>query len=494
MTNILLHSGILNVTLWAIVAALVVLLFTRRTNNHSVPDLSRSRSFLAVLILGALATLAFALYKGHVLPKDIMQDIVSAQELLAGRSLYPNEKEMSQRIQETLDREPEPFSPSHWWPALRQKEIEAREEARTLPWVQAHPPFMTLFFAPFVACLNVGATYAAISLLSLGALFFTLALLRAGLKLELSRSQTLGLAALVLGWAPIANVLRTGQMGLVLGALMVVAWVCLKRGRPIVAGIAIAVATCLKLYPGLLLVYLFVRHRRAFAASMVTMAVILTGTGLIAGFDAFREHYETARGVVEQYAGYGNNLSLLGVVTRCIGERIHNLAVARGIFLCLALVLVGGASWLVFDRSSGNNTGEKDLDLEFALFVSLMPLLSPITWDHYLVVLLLPLAVVGRQALRSRSWRKAAGFLALVVILTIPDTTFIWLSPIASHQLGLFWDALLQTLRPSVLVALSVSLAWLIRHEQTNTSPAIKDAHLGDSVNVNKGEPAGAVL
>src|SRR5262249_46812217 len=157
---------------------LLVCLFSRGRARGvpSIPDPSRSGLFVVVLCLGAMATLSFALYKGLVLPKDIMQDIVSAQETIAGRSLYP--EDMSKKIQDRLDSEPEPLSPSRWWPALREKEIEARQEARTLHWVQAHPPFMTLFFAVFVMYLNVAETYALISLLSLVALFLTLTLLR----------------------------------------------------------------------------------------------------------------------------------------------------------------------------------------------------------------------------------------------------------------------------------------------------------------------------
>ena len=41
------------------------------------------------------------------------------------------------------------------------------------------------------------------------------------------------------------------------------------------------------------------------------------------------------------------------------------------------------------------------LDLEYSLFIALIPLLSPIAWDHYLVFLLLPHAASATHATNS---------------------------------------------------------------------------------------------
>lgn len=469
MINLLLHSGLLNATFWAAVLGLALVLLARRRGpvSASTPDLSRWTLVIAILGIGALAADLFGMYKGYVLPLDIMQDIVSAQELLEGRSLYP--PDMSKRIQESLDREPEPFSLSRWWPALREKELEAREEARTLHWVQAHPPFMTVFFTPFVMCLGVTGTIAALSLLSLIALFWSFTMLQRGLELSLSRRQSIMLVLAVLGWAPVANVLRTGQTGLLLTGLIIGGWSSLRRGRSTLAGVAIGVATCLKLFPALLLGYLLLRHRRAFLSAALTIAVLLTATGIIAGWDAYREHFATGHGVVEDYAARNNNLSLLGVVTRAVGSSTGNLADAQAIFLAGAMLLIAAAAWLVFRSAGKAGLTREQMDLEYSLFVALMPLLSPITWDHYLVILLLPLAVLGRRTLLSSSNGARIAWLSLVVILAIPETTFYWMSPLVKDHLGVICDSILfQSLRTAAMLGTCVWLGTLIHVVQNS--------------------------
>jgi hypothetical protein len=470
MINVLLHSGLLNATFWAAVLAFVLLLVSRRRGQKTACALDLSRSTLLIVILGfgAVAADGFGLYKGYVLPLDIMQDIVSARECLEGRSLYP--ADMSKRIQECLDREPAPLSLMFWSPALYEKEIEARREARNLHWVQAHPPFMTLFFTPFVMCLGVSGTYAAISLLSLVTLGWSLVLLQRGLELNLSRRQSLALALAILGWAPVANVLRTGQTGLLLGGLIIGGWYSLRRGRPVLAGVAIGVATCLKLFPGLLLVYLLLRHRRAFLSAALTTVGLLAFTGAVAGWEVYREYLETGRGVVAEYASFTNNLSLLGSLARTLGE----VELGRAIFLTLAFVIVAGLAYLMSSRITRAKQTHESLDLEYALCVMLMPLLSPITWDHYLVVLLLPLAVLGRRALAENAHGAMAAWLTILVILAIPDTTYFWLSPIVEEHFGPFWNStVLQSLRTIAMAASCLWLACLIRTGQKSVGQRV---------------------
>jgi hypothetical protein len=476
MITVLIDSGFLNATLWAALLVLGLSLWVRGRQSGAIPDPSRSLVFVVALGIGSGAYAAFGLYKGHVLPLDIMQDIVSAQEFLAGRSLYPAQEKMSAQIQATLDNEPEPLSLSHWWPALREKEIAAREEARQLPWVQAHPPFMSLFFVPFVKCFGVTGTYFAISLLSLGALLVTLVLLRRGLDITLSPWQQAALFLVVLGWAPIVGVLRTGQLGLLLCALIVGAWYCLRCRRPILAGMAIGLATCLKLYPGLLLVYLLFRQHRAFVSAVGTIVVLLGYTGMAVGWDVFREHFVTAQQVVTDYAWYPNNLSLLGVLVRSIGTSAEQLEIARGIFVGVGLLIVGGLGWALLRGKTGQSSSSLQLDVEYSLVIALIPLLSPITWDHYLVILLLPLAVLGRQVLQRRSG-YLTGFMSLIVLLAIPDTTFTWLS----QSLGSLWaNVLLQLMRPVVLAVLCLWLIRLIRAEDQSKVASSSD-ELGPS-------------
>src|SRR5438105_4091287 len=100
MLRFLLNSGLLSVTLWAAVLTfLVVLVSGLRSRaapplsvrpNTPLPGFLTTSLFLGFLAAGMFFNLGYGLYKGYVAPRDLMQDIVSAQEFVAGRSLFPD--------------------------------------------------------------------------------------------------------------------------------------------------------------------------------------------------------------------------------------------------------------------------------------------------------------------------------------------------------------------------------------------------------------------
>src|SRR5262249_1107210 len=65
----------------------------------------------------------------------------------------------------------------------------------------------------------------------------------------------------------------------------------------------------------------------------------------------------------------------------------------------------------------------EDHDLTFALTVTAMLLLSPISWDHYLLLFLTPFAIWWTRVAGSDSLRPA--FLGLVFAWTL-DPTLLW--------------------------------------------------------------------
>src|SRR5262249_13115117 len=440
MLNFLMHSGLMNGTLWAVVLTFLAVLVSRlRTHAGSqqqaiVPGFLTTPLFLGFLAAGTCLNLGYGLYKAYRSPRDGMQDIVSAQEFLAGRSLYPDR--MNELMRQACEKEPRP-SLFRWSATLEAREIESRERTFREHWVQAHPPLMTLFVTPFVAGGGILGAQLAVLLLSLAGLGLSLALIGRGLGWNLSRRYWLIIVLGLLGAEPIVNTLRAGQSGLLLGTLMVVGWYALRRGRPVLAGVVIALATALKMYPSLLLVYLLLRHRRAFVSAVVTLLVVVVLIGTLTGWATFAEDAATTRGVVAEYEQFPNNLSLLGLAARTLGTPGEASGKARAFFYGLALAAVAAAAWASRPRSQDREEGIA-LDAEFSLFVALMPLLSPISWVHYLSILLLPLAVVGSRALTPGAPRSATlGFLGILVILCVPDTGFTW--PLQDLERGTLW-------------------------------------------------------
>ena len=126
----------------------------------------------------------------------------------------------------------------------------------------------------------------------------------------------------------------------------------------------------------------------------------------------FAEYSKTVEFVTRTYQGYDSNYSLLGAVVAFLGAVGAPESLARPIFIAMAAAMVL-ATVALGARSRGS-------DAFYASLVCLMPLLSPISWQHYWVVLLLPVFLLGREACRE-GWRALAVFCLLCALLSIPE-------------------------------------------------------------------------
>lgn len=363
---------------------------------------------VAFLVCGGVVMSGIALYMNYVAPWDIMQDVVSAQQLLRGESAYP--ADMKALMRASLQAEPPRLSLGKWIPQLKQKE---QWETGGFLDRQAHPPHLVFLALPFVALFGVHAAVLSIDILSLAALCLILFLAQRELKVALPTRLKVAFFFVFFGWWPVVNLLRQGQSGLLVAAPLVVAWVCLRRGEQAVAGIAVAIGTCLKLYPGLLLVYLMLRYRRALAAATASLLALGALPLIWTPRWIYAEYFRVAGTVVRWYGGHPLNISLLGVL------RKSGLALDTPLFVALAVGIVGGVTWLVL-RTPWPAVGTT-FDFEYATFMILMLLLSPIAWDHYLVILILPIILLGERVWNhGKSLRDLGAFIMLVVTFSIP--------------------------------------------------------------------------
>jgi hypothetical protein len=489
MLSFAIRNGLFNGTLWAgvIFAALLAAARSRGRDHSAGAALQRVQSFatsplfIALFALATFLNLGLALYKGSVAPRDIMQDITSAQEFLRGRSLYP--PNMGELMRTDFANEPPPISFERWassFPAredesersslersvlsLAERERQERADIVESDWKQAHPPLMSLAVAPLVATLGVFGAYYTVVGLSATALFVTLWLMERGLSLRLTWRQKTALALAAFGWVPVIDVFRVGQSGLLLGALMVGAWYLLRQRRPIAAGVLIGIATGLKIYPGLLLVYLALRERRALVAALLTLLGLTGLVAVLCGVDCFREWSDTVRYVVSEYRAYPDNISLLGLISRTINALHWTELPAREIGTGVSLVFVAGLTTLLLCRSAGGREAASVRDLEFALFLVLMVLLSPVAWEHYVVVVLFSLAVLGMRTLTwFVNWRRTGAFTLITLLLCVPGTLFVTTSQRLEASVGpLAANLLILGVRTYVLFAVAVWLAALI--------------------------------
>lgn len=416
----LLFELFIAVSFWVAAAALAVAsVRDGKIARSTIRDLLHHRGVLALLLLCGALPILLALDISYAAPRDIMQDIVSADEMWHGRSLYPFP--MTPQIHAMLEAQPVGWSLGSLIPPLRAQEVRAYELAVSQHWVQAHPPFMSLAIAVPERVLGARLTILLMNLLSLGAIPVIVWMTFQGLGIGASTFKPIAIVAVLLCWSPVHNLLRLGQSGLLLALLITAGWYFLKRDRENWAGVAFGLATALKLYPGLLFLYLLFRSRRALAVALATTAVSFGAIGAIAGWNVFAEYAKTVTFVTDTYQSYDSNYSLLAALLT--GAKAVSLPAhwARVVIVPLAVALILPVFLTIaFQR---RDDPARD-DLCFATLVSLMPLLSPISWQHYWVVLILPLIAAGKWVARRSDSRALIAFCGLCCLLSIPEPVY----------------------------------------------------------------------
>ncbi len=288
-------------------------------------------------------------------------------------------------------------------------------------------------------------------------------------------------AALLVNFGPIAISLQRGQVTLVLLALMVEAFWCYRRGSSVWCGVWIALATALKVYPGLLILPLLMRRDGrglvGFGAGLFLflwlVPVLVMGSD--AGMTATREWvggilipFFTDAGYAErkvfsefnQFAA--NNQSLFGVGARwlCGGSLPEHepfalsvadlpTAAARAFSAIVSLALVAVMAVVALQKRPRNGIGEA---IVWALPMAAANLISHVGWHHYFVTSSVLYALAITAILRTKPGRSRGG----IVISLGGSVVSNWLhlAFLICRQIGfLMWGTLL-------LWAVLARMAW----------------------------------
>jgi alpha-1,2-mannosyltransferase len=219
----------------------------------------------------------------------------------------------------------------------------------------------------------------------------------------------------VLGWQPVLAAVRDGQVSVLIGVLMIAGWAGMRERAGGGSGVAIGIAAALKLYPALLLALLALRRRAALVAALITMVASATIVSLIAGAQAWADFARAAAIIAASFAGEPHNLA---VVARLAGVTPSGWLLAAYVATSVVMLLATIAVVLRRERSRAQC---HTTDLEFALFISLAFLLSPVAWHHYVFMLAQPLAVALAAAITSRGRLAIGAWAAAVLLLSVPD-------------------------------------------------------------------------
>jgi hypothetical protein len=290
--------------------------------------------------------------------------------------------------------------------------------------LNAHPPSAVLLGVPFAA-FDFEDAFTLWNMLSFVYLAVSAALIFEHLGLAFSPWDLPLALGLLLLCNPFWHQMVHGQLNLLLLLLLTGAWVADRQGQPNWAGALVGVATAIKLYPGFLFVYFLLRRDgRAIRAGVVTLLATTALTALVLGPECYHSYFLDVLPWTSLRRADWHNLSLSGVwcklfeaplnlpPVQLVPLRVSPTTTMLGIIgTCLVFT---GVLATVIPRL----TARKDTDLAFSLTLIAMLLVSPITWDHYLLVLALPLAVLWLRT--GGRWMRRLVLLLLAALLWFP--------------------------------------------------------------------------
>jgi len=290
-----------------------------------------------------------------------------------------------------------------------------------------YTPFTALLLAPFA---GPDATLAAVAD-GVSVANHLLALVGCGLiLLVLARGRPLrpGLVAIfvlhALLFYPLASALHLTQAGVwIFFALAVSVW-ALDAGRPLIAGIALALGASIK--PHLVVVPILIAFvpgmpRRLLAGAGVGLAATAALSLAYAGWDNCRAYlFDTLPSLSAGYS-YFRNQGLNGLLLRVFTDQdpaefnlarpvpwIRAASMLWGLVLLAATVIAcrRGAKRAPDDAEGGL--------LRYAAVLAAAVLASPVCWIHHLILLAIPIAIAARALLRDRT--LAAGPLPMLLL------------------------------------------------------------------------------
>jgi hypothetical protein len=319
---------------------------------------------------------------------DFSQEWASARNLLNGRPVYTDQEKA---LADYLGFHRDPNDPAD----------------RFFLKVNAHPPTSVLLAVP-LAWLDYPDAFLIWNLFSVALFGLSLWLVARELQLQPTLWWLLMLCALVLVCNPFRQQVNQAQLNMVLLALIVGAWACDRQERPGWAGVLVGMATAVKLFPGFLLVYFLLRGRwKAVFAGAASFAVCTALTVLVVGVGTYEDYYREVLPQVVNFRDWWINASLPGLFSKLFDGRSGHVIplwhqpelVTIGSAVC-AVGLVG----VLFAAIRGSRTREEQ-DLTFGLALVTMLLVAPITWDHYYLLLLVPLALLWIRLRRLGGWQ-----------------------------------------------------------------------------------------
>jgi hypothetical protein len=261
-------------------------------------------------------------------------------------------------------------------------------------------------------------------LLELGCLAVSVVLFLRILGIAPKPWHALAITFLLIGWWPVALELRWAQVSMFLLAMFLGAWLQLRRGKDISAGLLLGGLGFLKLAGWPIILWLiFMRRWRAVWAAVLFLAAGHLLAMQVYGWKVILDYYlKVGPQVTAFYSGWEVNFSAWTVGRRLFaqsGEVFQSIPLWNSPML--AAITTVAVPVLILITAVRAALRAKRLDTSFALLMAVGILLNPVTWQHYLIMAA-PAFVLLVIRLRQLGWPRAmtVSTAALLMAVSVP--------------------------------------------------------------------------
>jgi hypothetical protein len=294
----------------------------------------------------------------------------------------------------------------------------------------AHPPTSVLLALPLARFDYPDAVLGWNIITVIAFLVATIIVVR---ELSVSPRQLLPVLALLAFCHPLYGNIYQSQLTLPLTFLVTATWALERSNWPRAAGLLLGIAGSIKLFPAYLAVYYIARRQwQTVLAAVLSFLVLTLATALLLGVDTYFDYIYTVLPNQTKFRSFTYNLSIAG-----FWYKLFDPVAAAGLVepLCLSpalarwgtLVSSLTVSAIVAAQAYRAKTGVQR-DFAFSTASTAMLLVSPVTWDFSLPLLLMPIVTIAHHARIGRAHWIIAALLVALTIDWIPQNLLTELS------------------------------------------------------------------